>query len=156
MIDVRNPAIRFLPVHNRIIPRPLNIPTLLTRHIARLLSPLLPTRAPIARPIPMHPKLENMHRIMRTAHRQQRPHRIKIHTINPRLSRSPPELIQLLRAGDAPHPDHRALLGGRGEEGSGAVQGKGGQGSFVRADELGYGEGFGGKEEDVAGGLLGG
>lgn len=104
----------------------------------------------------MRPKLEYMHRVMRTAHRQQRPDRIKIHTIDPRLPRAPPELIQLLRAGDAPHPDHRALFGGGGEEGAGAVEREGGEGRFVGADELGYGEGFGGEEEDVAGGLLGG
>ncbi|KAH0581579.1 hypothetical protein H2248_011284 [Termitomyces sp. 'cryptogamus'] len=51
---------------------------------------------------PSAPQLKNMHRMMRRTNRQQRPHDIETHRVDPGLARTTPVLVELLCAGDAP------------------------------------------------------
>ncbi len=91
-----------------------------------------------------------MHGVVRGGDAEEGGDEVEVDRVYARLARAPAELVELLRAGDAPDADDGALVGRGGEERAGGVDGEEGDGRLVRLDDVREGERARREEEDVA------
>src|SRR5579863_3950695 len=117
------PTLLLLIVHKCIITslqRPSALPAVhATRRTRRVLVPATAAAGAVAAPTT---ELENVYRIVRAAHCQQGADNVEVERVYASLTRATPELVQLLRARDAPHADDGALIRGSRKKRAGAVQ----------------------------------